>query len=448
MRSLLLKNVKKIHMIGVGGVSMSGLASYLLFNDYCVSGSDVQINDQIENLKNKGLAFFQNHKPENIKDDVDLVVYSGAIKEDNEELIKANQLKIKTMERSEFLGEVAGGFRNTLSVAGTHGKTTTTAYLSYIFMEAKSNPTISIGGNLIGLSNFITGGNEYFICEACEFRESFKYLNSTYAIITNIEADHLDYYKTLSNVKLAFLNFANKVKNKVITYKNDYLKLKLPDKVINCGDNKKYEYSFEIELKNSSGASFKVYNFNKLIGIYKIRQFQDYNIINAFLSVVLAKQFEVSNEIICDALLKFKGVERRNETIGMVSNVPIIADYAHHPTEIEQSLRSSKEIFDKVLCLFQPHTYSRTKSLLNEFKECFRNADQLCFFKTYPARENYDKDGSEKTLFEACLNKDKALFYDENELFSYLKKNVNKFDAVLVLGAGDLYDIMKKMLIK
>lgn len=427
---------------------MSGLASFLLANGVKVSGSDISKNSNIEELIKNGLQFYLKHDENNITSEIDLVIYSGAIKDDNPEIVKAKRLKTLLIERSEFLGEISKLFNVSIGVAGTHGKTTTTAILSEILMQTKLNPTISIGGNINGLSNFIIGDNKVFICEACEYRESFKFLNCNYAIITNIEADHLDYYKTFENLQNAFINFASNVKQKVVTYKIEYLKNIDAKKVINCGDDFSFEYNYKIIKQEKFKTNFAVYNYSKLVGEYEINLSQEYNIINALLAIVMAYELNVDEKLIKKGLVEFKGVERRNEKLGEICGVPVVADYAHHPTEIKESLQSAKKIFEKVLCVFQPHTYSRTKTLKKEFESCFEKADEVCFFKTYPAREPFDEEGSEKVIFNGCENPNKKLFYDIFELFAYLKQSAKNFDAILVLGAGDLYDIIKKMLIK
>ena len=427
---------------------MSGLASFLLFNGYNVSGSDIADSEMIAELILNGLNFFSSHNESNINSEIDLIVYSGAIKDNNPELVKAKELKIKVVERSEFLGVLSKLFKNCIAISGTHGKTTTTALLSKIFMQTNLKPTIAIGGVMVDSSNFIIGKNDYFICEACEYRESFKFLKCQNAIITNIEADHLDYYKTFENVQKAFYNFAKRVKCKVVTYKENLLKEKFKKKVINCGDSCYYEYSYKILEKSNDSTIFQVFNYSKSLGQYKILMPQEYNVKNALLAIVMAKQFKIDDEYIKKGLLSFKGVERRNEKIGEINGVPVVADYAHHPSEIKESLKGVKEQFGKVLCVFQPHTYSRTKTLINEFKSCFEVADEVCFFKTYPAREPYDEKGCERIIFENCNNMIKKLFYKEQELFEYIKDNAIHFNAILVLGAGDLYNIIKKMLIK
>ncbi len=427
---------------------MSGLASFLLVNGYHVSGSDISKNSNIEELIKKGLNFHLKHHANNITNEINLVVYSGAIKDDNPEIIRAKMLGILIMERSEFLGEISKLFNVCISIAGTHGKTTTTAILSGIMMQTQLNPTISIGGNIRGLSNFIIGENKLFICEACEYRESFKFLNSGYSIITNIEADHLDYYKTFENLQNAFIKFASNVKQRVVTYKNEFLKNIDAKKIINCGDDFTFEYNYKIIKQEKYKTRFAVFNYSNLIGEYEIYLTQEFNIKNALLAIVMAYQFNISNNLIGKGLLNFNGVERRNEKLGEINGVPLVADYAHHPTEIKESLKGSKSIYNKILCVFQPHTYSRTKSLKKEFENCFEDAKEICFFKTYPAREPYDEKGCEKVIFNGCKNLNKRVFYDENKLFSYLNHNAKNFDVILVLGAGDLYDIIKKMLTK
>ena len=444
------KNLKKIHFIGVSGISMSGLAKFLLINGVKVSGSDLVETSITKELIELGLVFYSHHSAENIDKDTQMVVFSGAIKQDNVEILKARDMGIEVLERSEFLGLFSKLFKNVLAISGSHGKTTTTAFLSKILLKAGLNPTIALGGEFADLNtNFVIGKREYLVCEACEYRESFNYLNPTFSVITNVEAEHLDYYKTKENVEEAFVKFGNLAKNKIVCFESCKKVLNKCNKdLIVCGKSIFNDYSYIYIEETQSGQRFKVLKRGKLFGYFEINLKGEYNLKHALLSIAVSDLIGVKVNDIRAGLLDFKGVKRRNELIGKIDNVSVVADYAHHPTEIKNSLKNAKEHYGKVLCIFQPHTFSRTKTLMSEFMDAFNDCDNVFVFKTYPAREKYNAKANGKVLCDAIKNENKKYFANKQKLIKEIFEQAKNFNLVLVLGAGDIYEIIKKSLNK
>ena len=445
MANLDFNEIKTIYLIGIGGISMSAIAKILLNLEKNVLGSNLENNDEVKSLKKMGVEIHIPQKYENITKDIDLVVFTGAIKEDNPEFVRAKELNLKMMERSEFLGEICKLYKNVIAIAGTHGKTTTTALIGEIFIKAKLNPTIHLGGEG-SFGNVLIGDNNYFITEACEYRESFKYIKGETFLITNIEADHLDYYKSLNEIKIAFNNFANNSNRFVVTFDNLDLKLKKEINQYTCGFNSKNDfYAYNIQALDF-WYTFDVKFEDDFIGRFTTKLIGFHNLKNVLCAIAVCYLNNVEISAIMQGVYEFKGVKRRYENIGNLYKVPVIADYAHHPSEIENSLAGFKK--KKILCVFQPHTYSRTKTLLKDFSKAFLGAKCVMFYKTYPAREKLDLTATESVLFRKCKNKVKKVYLEENELILNIKKEAKNYDVVLILGAGNIYDIVKKKLFK
>lgn len=435
-------NLKRVYFIGIGGISMSALAKILINLGINVSGSDLKESEQTEELSKLSATIYIGENANNLKNNIDLVVYTGAVQKTNKEYQKALKLGLPIVERSEFLGAVANMYNNVISIGGTHGKTTTTALIGEIYNNAKKSPTIHIGG-VASFGNLQVGDREVFITEACEYLNSFAHLNSSTVLITNIEADHLDYYRNLDEIKKAFLNFANNSNKYVITFENDWIFGKLNKFVTyySCGFDEKYDfYAYNIDAFNG-GYTFDVKFQGEFLGRFIIKIPGIHNVKNALCAIATTYVNGISLDIISKSIYEFKGVGRRYELIGEIDGAKIIADYAHHPTEILNSISAFKG--KKVLCVFQPHTYSRTKALKKEFSTAFNAAKKLIIYKTYPAREEYMKEGSEEALFKSCQHKNKELVLEKEVLINMLKAECKNFDIVLVLGAGDIYKIVK-----
>jgi UDP-N-acetylmuramate--alanine ligase len=386
---------KKIHFIGIGGISMSGLAAVLLNNDFNVSGSDFKNSPIVEKLKASGAEIYIGHKRENIKD-VDLVVYTAAIPSDNPELLEAIEKNITLMDRAEFLGEIMKGHKYNVAISGTHGKTTCTSMLSHITLAGNLDPTILVGGELDAIGgNFRIGNSEYFLTEACEYKRSFLKFFPYVGIILNIDADHLDYYKDIDEIADTFLKFANLIPSDgyLVGYADDFRVKEILSKA-NCNT---LSYGFsdvsDVTAKNivfnkNGCATFDVYKGNENLFTLTLNVPGKHNILNALASICVSLIFNISNDSIIDGLSNCKGAHKRFEYKGELNGVTVIDDYAHHPTEIEATLSTAKQInHNKTYCIFQPHTYTRTKALFDEFTECFNDTDELILMDIYAARE-------------------------------------------------------------
>ena len=439
-----VKNQEHIHFIGVCGISMSGLA--VLAKEYgcAVTGSDISSDIPSVLIKNN-ITVYRGHSEDNISDDCDMVVYTGAISEDNVELKYAISKGIKVVERSEFLGVICKLYDNVIAIAGTHGKTTTTSMIGHIFDMANLKPTIHMGGISNNFeSNMVVGDRKYFITEACEYKNSFRYIHSNYAVITSTDPDHMDCYSSVVELNNAYQYFAKNSKNLVLVdsvkgiYKKGSILVGIDD-----GDI----YATNIEYKDGR-YSFDCYYFGKYLTNFKLYSVGRFNIYNALCAIAVAMEYGISISCIYDALISYKGVKRRNEKICDIGGVPVICDYAHHPTEISNIISAYKSHYKKVMCIFQPHTYSRTKLLMNKFITSFKGVKTLIIYKTYPAREQKIDGGDAFDLYKKVKisEKNKYIAYTKYKLKKIIYENIENIDCVLILGAGNIYNIAKNML--
>ena len=429
-------NFKNYHFVGIGGISMSALASLLHKMGKNVSGSDVKC-DKLQKLKDSGIKIFVGFDKKHISD-CDVVIYNYAVQKDNPEILYAKEKGIIVLDRAKFLGYFAKIFDKTISISGTHGKTTTTAMISCVLLRAGLMPTIHIGGDYKLINgNCYLGANKYFVTEACEFRESFLSLSSYIGIIINIEEEHLDYYKNKHNLISAFQKFANNCQNLIVNYNiKDYFSSAITFGIDNgdyCAKN----------LKNKKGTyTFDLFIRGEYICKIALKVGGKFNVLNALACIACCDYMNIERKKIFNALMMFENVDRRFELLGNINGVDIIQDYAHHPTEIKNTIRLAKQKYDDVFCVYQPHTYSRTKTLFSEFVTCFFNVDHLAILPTYASREDYDYDGSAEALVKA-LNKEncKAISTYKN-----LKKWLEgaKEGCILFVGAGNIVDVAKK----
>ena len=440
-------NKKHIHFIGICGVSMSSLAMLTKSFNIEVSGSDQNFDVIVHKLRKNNIKVFIGHNANHITDDCDMVVFSGAIKEDNVEYQVAKEKNIPLVERSIFLGEMCKLFKNVIAIGGTHGKTTTTAMVCNIFEFAKLNPTMHLGGISNNFnSNIKVGGKDYFITEACEYRNSFKYIFSDACVVTSSDPDHLDSYKSSNDLKEAYQTFAKHSNFVVLTQNAKNINLK--NNYIVVGNNE----NCGLCAKNLKCDSYGHYSFDawldkKYLANFKLNVVGEFNVYNALCAIAIALYYNISITTIYDALRDFSGVKRRNEKIGLIKDVPIICDYAHHPTEIEKTIIANKKIYKNILCVFQPHTYSRTKNFMPHFISAFKGVNKLILYKTYPAREEKIKGGDAKDLFKLVKIKSDKKFYAENkyQLKNLVYSNLENIDCILVLGAGNIYNIAKNV---
>ena len=447
-----IKKYKKIHMIGIGGVSMSGIAEILLNWGFSVSGSNNVDSEILHILKKAGIKIHIGHDAQNVIG-ADCVVYTAAISKDNPELVHAKELGIPVIERSDFLGELTRCYENTIAISGTHGKTTTTSLVSLCFIESSKDPSIQVGAIIPELDgNYRVGNSENFIIEACEYVESFLKFSPKSEIILNIDNDHLDYYKNIENVKKAFIKYVK------LLPENGHLIINADDN--NCLDLPIYskahciKYGIEnddvdflaknIIFDNDGFPEFDVYKYNEFYEHIKLSIPGKHNILNALACISLCDSYKISKKHIKYALSKFKGADRRFEFKGSFNGVKIYDDYAHHPTEILATAKALKnKKYNKSWVVFQPHTYSRTFNLLKEFANALLNFDNIIITDIYAARENNTYDISSKDLVNEINSLGKNAIYISKleDCATYLKENVKKDDIILTLGAGTVTTI-------
>lgn len=444
-------NFNKIHFIGIGGSSMSGIAEYLFNLGKEVTGSNNEVNSNTEKLDKLGMKIFIGHDKENITNQ-DLIIYTKAIREDNPELIEAQNKNINILERAEFLGLLTEYYKESICVSGTHGKSTTSSLISLCFLEDDKDPSIQVGAVIKNInSNNRCGNSDFFIMEACEYKDQFLQFKPKVEVILNIDADHLDYFKTFDNILKSFqkyvsllpedgllvlnaddenvLNLKNYTKAKVLTYgiKND------------C-DYKAYDINFD----ENGCACFSV-NENT----YKLSIKGYHNVYNALATIIVADHYKLSLEGLKRGLLSYTGVERRFEYLGTIkNNVLVYDDYAHHPTEIETTFDSVKRTkHNQNWAIFQPHTYSRTYEHLNEFADVLKNFDNIIIAKIYAAREDNIYGISEDMLVDLIRKENKNVQYIEHfeDIEKYILENVQDNDLIISIGAGPVNKITNNL---
>lgn len=436
---------KKVHFIGIGGVSMSGLAAVLLNNGYKVSGSDQKESLMIERLRKIGAEINIGHNSENIKD-VNLVVYTAAVSDDNPELVYAKENNITHMDRAEFLGLIMKDHKYNVAITGTHGKTTSTSMLSHVALNANVDPTILVGADLDVINgNYKIGNSEYFIVEACEYKASFLKFFPYIGVILNIDADHLDYYRDIDHIEETFQKFVS------IIPKDGY--------AVGCADDFRVErvllnaecntlgYGFEkgdllaknLEF-NGKGFSFDaVFKGENLFRIH-LNVPGKHNVLNALSTIASSIILDIPHKSIIEGLEEFKGAHKRFEIKGTKNGVTVIDDYAHHPTEVKAFLGACKSYpHNKIHCIFQPHTYTRTHLLFNDWVNSFNDCDELILMDIYAAREKDTGVVSSDMLGEkiretglTCIN-----VHSHEEALQYVSSNLKEGDLLLTVGAGE-----------
>ncbi len=454
-------NYSNIHFIGIGGISMSGIASILLKWGYFVSGSDSVDSDILQNLKKQGAITYVGHEANNIKNP-DLVVYTAAISKDNPELLKAKELGIKVMERADFLGELTKLYNKTIAISGTHGKTTTTSMISICFIEADFDPSVQVGSILPQINgNYKIGNSDYFIIEACEYVDSFLKFYPQTEIILNIEKEHLDYFKDIYQIKDSFKKFINKLPengNLIINIDSseciDVLKTIREDINIytySIKDETADIYGFNIRFDDDGFGLFDVKYNNQIIKNIKLNVPGIHNVSNACACFATCIAHNISAQHIKTGLEKFNGSSRRFEFKGKTkNNVTIIDDYAHHPTEIKALLQSARNTrYNEIWAVFQPHTFSRVKTLLDEFETCFEIADHVILTDIYAAREIDDGSISSEMLVDLInkkTNKNAIYISNFDDIAKYINENAKPNDLVLTIGAGTITKLSKCIL--
>lgn len=446
-----------IHFIGIGGISMSALAEICLNKGYNVSGSDIGKSAMTEKLQAQGAKIYIGQKKENIVDGLDIVVYTAAIHPDNEELIAAKNKNILTINRATFLGQIMREYKNSIAVSGTHGKTTTTSMLSTIFCSTNLDPTILVGGNLKSIGgNVKIGNSQNFITEACEYTDSFLNFNPKIAIVLNIEEDHLDYFSGIEEIKASFNKFGKllpKDGHFIIngdSPNTDGILHDVKASVIKYGKDSSNDVIISnIHFSDNGSGSFDLSYFGKNLGNFQLSVPGVHNIYNATSAIIVSLVSGISVEDIKASITKYTGVGRRFEIKGTYNDALIVDDYAHHPTELKATLAASKKLKKSTLwCVFQPHTYSRTKSLLNEFGEAFYSADKVIITDIYAAREDDPGDIHSKDLVEKLYHNNVDVTYISKfeDIVKYLKENIQPNDLLITAGAGPVYQIGEMLL--
>lgn len=451
-----LNKGKKIHMIGIGGVSMSGLAEIASNMGYIVSGSDCNNSETIKKLINNNIHVTIGHKPDNVNG-ADLVVYTAAIKKDNPELNHAYKLGIRTMERADFLGELTKLYSETIGICGTHGKTTTTSMISLAFLKAEKDPTIQVGADYlkeIG-GNYRIGTSPYFIIEACEYVESFLKFYPETVTLLNIEEEHLDYYKDLEHIKSSFRKFVNLVPDKgFVIYNADDINCCDVTKDLNCNvisfgikNTTANWIATDIVLNTNGYYSFVATNGYEKITI-NLNVVGYHNIYNALSTIATAYAHNLDLSIVKQALEEFTGASRRFEFRGTFNGAKVYDDYAHHPTEIKATIKSACALpHNKVWVVFQPHTYSRTLAFFKDFSTTFEDANNLIITDIYAAREIDTGTISSLQLADAINEISGNCKYIDSfdDIYDYLKQNVKENDIVLTIGAGTITKLSHKL---
>ncbi|MFP4520757.1 MAG: UDP-N-acetylmuramate--L-alanine ligase [Fibrobacterota bacterium] len=447
--------IKNVHFTGIGGCGMCGIAEILHNLGYSVTGSDLQDSSNVRYLKNLGIKIKKGHKSEYVTD-TNLVVISSAVPEDNVEIIAARAAKIPVIRRAEMLGELMR-MKYAVGIAGTHGKTTTTSMAGSIFTEADMKPTIIVGGIVKNLNTgAVSGTGDYLIAEADEYDRSFLSMYPTVAVITTLDIDHLDCYESIEEIKNAFIEYANKVPffGTVIVCLDDPEVQKIIPEIKK--DVTTYGFSAQADVRaenlrhGNMAVAFDLVSGGKKLGRINLNVPGEHNVLNALASAASALDSGISFSGIKKGLERFNGVRRRFEIKGKRNGVTVIDDYAHHPTEIKASLGAARESHKgRIIAVFQPHLYSRTRDFQDSFGSSFFNSDLLVVAGIYAAREKPVKGVSGKLISDAAVShghRNVKYIKDLNKIPEYIEKTAKPGDLVITIGAGDVYKAGEKFL--
>ena len=451
----ILNGKKHIHFIGIGGSGMYPLAQILFAKGYNLTGSDNNPGDTLSAVEKMGIPVFLGHKKENIEG-ADLIVHSAAIMKDNPELCAARENNIPTIERSILLGIVTSWFNNAVCVCGTHGKTTVSSMITQIYMQSDFDPTTVIGGKLelIGGSGRV-GKTENMVCEACEYVDTFLKLSPDVAVILNIDEDHMEYFKTLDNLIASFRKFSEMTTKMLVVNGDDANSLTavrgLDKKIVTFGLNHNNDYyadeiiSEVCHKSHSLVTKFNVYKNSKLLGEINIKIPGSHNVYNALAALSAAMETGVCFEQVKASLAQFKSAARRFDVLGVVNGVTIADDYAHHPAELEVTIKAAMSLgFRKVWAVFQPFTFSRTAMLLDDFARVLSLSDNVILTPIMGSREINTFGIDSKHLLDKLSNA--VLLETFEEVADYVKENAEPNDLVITLGCGDIYKAAKLML--
>lgn len=447
-----------IHFIGIGGISMSGLAEILLGEGFAISGSDTKESELTKQLTAKGIKISYPQAAQNITTDIDAVVFTAAIHDDNPEYAAAKAAGLPMLSRAELLGQIMDNYQKSIAISGTHGKTTTTSMVSEMLLAADTDPTISVGGILHTIGgNIRVGKSEVFVTEACEYTNSFLNFRPKYSVILNIEEDHMDFFKDLEDIRQSFRKFAANtaadgaiiINSEIENYEE--ITKDLSCKVISYGLSKESDYyAADITFNETGCGSFTVMHKNKAFVHIQMSVPGLHNVSNALSVVALGCELGLSADAITRGLSAFYGTDRRFQLKGTLENgATIIDDYAHHPTEITATLKAAHNYPHKrIICVFQPHTYTRTKAFLKEFAKALSHADMIILADIYAARETDTLGVSSKDIAADLKNLGKDVWYFPtfSEIENFLQKNSMHGDLLITMGAGDVVKIGESLL--
>ena len=447
-----------VHFMGIGGISMSGLAEVLLGQGFTVTGSDRAPSPLTEHLEGLGARIYYPQAAENITDEVELVVYTAAISEDNPELVEAKRRELPLLTRAQLLGQIMDHYEKSIAVAGTHGKTTTSSMLGQILLYGDKKPTLSIGGIFPAIhSNILVGESDVFLTEACEYTNSYHSLKPRYGVILNIEEDHLDFFKDLDDIRRSFTTFAEGISESgLLAISGDIPDLdeitgSLDCRVTTFGLSGAYDvHPVDLFYDDKGCATFTPVIGGVSHGEIKLSVPGEHNVKNALAAIAIAEDLGISDDQIARGLEDFTGTVRRFEKKGVYKGAQIIDDYAHHPTEISATLSAAGalHISGKLRVVFQPHTYTRTKALLPEFAKALSVADEVIMADIYAAREKDIYGVSSRNVADAInSNGGNAIYLGTfDAIEDYLEKNLMNGDLLITMGAGNVNEVGEKLL--
>ncbi len=439
----ILDSVKRLHFVGIGGSGMCPMAELLMNKGYEISGSDMNESDTLDRVKGWGIPVFMGHSAGNIGD-AEAVVYTAACRADNPELVAARERGVPTLERSVMLGMLTAKYPRLLAVSGTHGKTTTTSMLTQIFIEAGADPSAIIGGKLPLInSNCRVGGSDTIICEACEYVDTFLQLHPAVSLLLNIEPDHLDYFKTLENIVKSFRQFAMQTDRLLVVNAGNESVMKavagLNKEIVTFGLKEGCDYyPAELNEEPSACEDFTLMHRGRALGRVNLAVPGRHNMLNALAAAAAAHSLGIEAEKICSALEHFGGVHRRFEILGQFEGVTVADDFAHHPTELTAVLSSAMRMgYRQVWAVFQPHTYSRTYTFLDDFAKALSIPDHLVMTEILAVREENVYGIHTSDL--AAKVPGSVWFDSFDEIAGYVMEKAQAGDLILTLGGGDIY---------
>ena len=444
------RKIDNVFFVGIGGIGMSGIAELLMNLEFNVSGSDMSVNENVKRLRSLGIEISIGHDPNNVTNKIDVLVYSSAVPPENPEIIRAKQKGIPIIRRAEMLGELISVKETSIAVGGTHGKTTTSSMAGTVLSNAKMDPTLVVGGLVHNLdSNSKLGSGDIIVVEADEFDRSFLALKPTIAIITNIELEHMDCYKDLDDLQDAFIKFCRSVPfygaiiacvdspavQEIIT--------KIERPMITYGRSRDAAYRAKNLRFHENKSTYSVFRAEECLGDIELNVPGEHNILNSLAAVVLGLEMGLSFNIIAKGMKSYLGVRRRFDIKGVFNDILIVDDYAHHPTEVEATLGSARSGWDRrIIAVFQPHLFTRTKEFFKEFAHALFTADIVIITDIYPAREQPVAGVTSKLIYDELAIKLKKRCYllpDLDGLIDTLDDIVQSGDMILTMGAGDIW---------